>query len=71
MLDGSCRTPIAGHATIDGETLNMRGLFLSIDGTQAYGAEAKGSVKDAAQIGEQIAREILTRVPKEVLAQLS
>ena len=71
VLDGSCRTPIAGHATIDGDTLNMRGLFLSLDGTKAYGAEAKGSVNDAAMIGEKIAREILQRVPKEVLAQLA
>lgn len=71
VLDGSCRTPIAGHATIEGDTLHMRGLFLSIDGTKAYGAESKGSVHDATKIGEDIAREILGRVPKEVLAQLA
>jgi hydroxymethylbilane synthase len=71
VLDGSCRTPIAGHATIEGDMLHMRGLFLSIDGTKAYGAEAKGAIKDAVAIGEGIARDILSRVPKEVLAQLA
>jgi hydroxymethylbilane synthase len=34
-LDGSCRTPIAGLATIDGEVLNFRGEVLAPDGSDS------------------------------------
>ena len=33
-LDGSCRTPIAGLATIDGDTLSFRGEVLAPDGSE-------------------------------------
>ena len=34
VLDGSCRTPIAGLATLSGSTLTLRGQVLSPDGRQ-------------------------------------
>src|SRR5207237_7662678 len=36
VLDGSCRTPIAGHAQVSLATLRFRGLVLRRDGTQAH-----------------------------------
>src|SRR5690606_32286107 len=35
VLDGSCRTPIAGHARIIGGALEIRGLVLRPDGSEA------------------------------------
>src|SRR5260370_721380 len=32
-LGGSCRTPIAGHAQIRGDTVSFRGLIATIDGS--------------------------------------
>ena len=34
-LDGSCRTPIAGLATVDGDTLTFRGEVLAPDGSDS------------------------------------
>ncbi|RUV55062.1 hydroxymethylbilane synthase [Mesorhizobium sp. M5C.F.Ca.IN.020.29.1.1] len=57
-LDGSCRTPIAGHATISGGTVVFAGLIISPDGTQSHEVKAEGPVQDAAQIGEDAARTV-------------
>ena len=35
-LDGSCRTPIAGLATLDGDTIRFSGMILSEDGQTVF-----------------------------------
>src|SRR4051794_23087799 len=34
VLDGSCRTPIAGHAVLSGDSLRLRGLIVKPDGSE-------------------------------------
>ena len=34
-LDGNCRTPMAGHATLSGQTLSLQGEILTPDGQKA------------------------------------
>src|SRR6267154_6427783 len=34
VLDGSCRTPIAGHAVLSGDSLHLRGLIVKPDGSE-------------------------------------
>ena len=36
VLDGSCRTPIGGHANIEGRTLCFRGIIVKPDGSEAF-----------------------------------
>ena len=57
-LDGSCKTPIAGHATINGDTLEFRGLIARPDGTAAHDIDGTGHRKDAVAIGTQAGREL-------------
>ena len=54
-LDGSCRTPIAGHAVIEAELLSFAGLIISPDGTQSHTVELRGPAQDAARIGAEAA----------------
>ncbi len=62
VLDGSCRTPIAGHATLGADgTLHLRGLILKPDGSQAIATERKGSAKDAAALGKDAGLELKQR----------
>jgi hydroxymethylbilane synthase len=61
VLDGSCRTPIAGLATVDGGTLSFRGLVLAPDGSDAVEVVRQGPLSDAAVIGADAAREIVAR----------
>jgi hydroxymethylbilane synthase len=67
-LDGSCRTPIAGHATIGGTGMQFRGLIAKPDGSEVVEAQRKGDVKDAANLGADAGREILARASRDFLA---
>jgi hydroxymethylbilane synthase len=66
VLDGSCRTPIAAHARLDGETLDFHGMALRADGSEVYEARRRGPAIDAALIGDDAANEILLRLPHGV-----
>ncbi len=57
-LDGSCKTPIAGHATLQGNTLHFRGLIARPDGGAAHDIAGNGHLRDAVQIGEEAGREL-------------
>ncbi|WP_192254783.1 hydroxymethylbilane synthase [Mesorhizobium caraganae] len=57
-LDGSCRTPIAGYATIADGTLTFAGLIISPDGTQSHEVKAEGPAQDAARIGTDAAKTV-------------
>ncbi|MDO8877248.1 MAG: hydroxymethylbilane synthase [Pseudolabrys sp.] len=58
VLDGSCKTPIAGHATLEGNTLHFRGLIARPDGGAAHDISGNGHLRDAVQIGEEAGREL-------------
>ena len=53
VLDGSCRTPIAGLATIDGERLDFHGMVLTPDGRECHEISRTGSTADAETIGRE------------------
>ena len=57
-LDGSCRTPIAGHAHLVDGRLHFRGETLTLDGTKVFTAERVGSPADAAAMGADAAAEV-------------
>jgi hydroxymethylbilane synthase len=57
-LDGSCKTPIGGHATLDGDTLRFRGLLAHPDGAPSIANESYGARADAIKIGTEAARAI-------------
>ena len=58
-LDGSCQTPIAGLAELDGDELFLRGEILATDGSAAYFGERRGPVSDGAAMGRDLARDLL------------
>lgn len=59
VLDGSCRTPIAGYAMIEGDNIFLRGLIAKPDGSSHKTAELRGSVKDAEAIGVELGNRLL------------
>lgn len=52
-LDGSCRTPIAGHARIDGETIHLAGTILTPDGRTVHDIALEGRVGDPEALGRR------------------
>jgi hydroxymethylbilane synthase len=60
-LDGSCRTPIAGLAEIDGDRLTIEGLLLNPDGSNEIRGHRGGRGGDAVPIGTELGRELRDR----------
>ena len=67
-LDGSCRTPIAGHARLEDRHLEFRGLVLSPDGADAIECYASAPAADAERLGRDAAHDLLARAPADILA---
>ena len=67
-LDGSCRTPISGHAVLDGDRLTLSGLVLSLDGTQSHAGMASAAAGDAEALGRGVGEDILSRCGRGFLA---
>jgi hydroxymethylbilane synthase len=61
VLDGSCRTPIAGLATLSGGALSLRGQVLSPDGRRILDCVHQGSAASAIVIGERAGDDLISR----------
>jgi hydroxymethylbilane synthase len=61
VLDGTCRTPIAGHATVFGPSIQFRGLIARPDGSAAHDIAGTGNRADAVNIGSEAGRELKAR----------
>ncbi len=73
-LEGGCQVPIAGFATINGNTLSLRGRVGSIDGktllksqnaiTLTHGVDDE---QNAENLGKQIAQDLLSQGADQIL----
>jgi hydroxymethylbilane synthase len=60
-LDGSCETPIAGLARLDGDQIWLRGEILRPDGSRVITGEMRGNRDDGAALGTSLAEDLLGR----------
>ena len=60
-LDGSCETPIAGLAELNGSQLRLRGEVLRPDGSEAIGDDVTGPIESGAEMGREMARKLLAQ----------
>ena len=60
-LDGSCRTPIAALAELQGDRLSLRAQILREDGSESLETQREGSAVDAAVMGRDAGEELLGR----------
>jgi hydroxymethylbilane synthase len=61
VLEGSCRTPIAGHARVAGAQIRFRGLIAKPDGSLSFDAELSGGASEAAALGRDAGRDLRAR----------
>jgi len=61
VLDGSCRTPIAGHAVLTADGLHLRGLIAKTDGSQVIEGERRGTIAEATAMGRDLGGELKRR----------
>jgi hydroxymethylbilane synthase len=68
VLDGSCRTPIAGHATLREGALQFRGLIARPDGSEVVETARAGAVADAVALGAAAGAELKQRASADFFA---
>jgi hydroxymethylbilane synthase len=61
VLDGSCRTPIAGHARVSAGVVRFRGMIAKTDGSETLEVLREGRSADATLLGSDAGRELKSR----------
>jgi hydroxymethylbilane synthase len=61
VLDGSCRTPIGGHARIDNDVVHFHGIIVKPDGSAAFEVLREGSRAQATELGADAGRDLKAR----------
>lgn len=69
-LQGGCQVPIAGHATLEGDQIYLRGLVGRPDGREMVRGEIRGPAANAAQLGVTLAEDLLSRGARLILDEL-
>ncbi len=58
-LGGDCSLPAAAHATLAGDSVRIRGLIATVDGTRVVRHELSGPAAAGAALGRSVARHLL------------
>lgn len=69
-LGGNCSVPIAGHARLEGDRLDLVGLVASTDGVEVIRRSASGPRNEAARIGHALAETLIAGGADRILATL-
>ena len=69
-LFGGCQVPVAGYAELLGEELSLRALVGRTDGSEVIGDSIRGPVREAEQLGVQLAERLLSEGADVILKDL-
>jgi hydroxymethylbilane synthase len=69
-LGGSCQSPIAAHARLEGQHLRLDGLVAEPDGSRLLRDTASGTIDDPAALGALLAERILAAGAGPLLERL-
>jgi hydroxymethylbilane synthase len=58
-LGASCRSPIAAHATVEGDALRLAGLVGAQDGSTVFADDIAGPATDAPRLGAELAARLV------------
>ena len=70
-MGGSCQTPLAAHATLDGDILTLDALCGTPDGTTILRARVSGPATAALALGVEAADDLLARGAAAIVAACS
>jgi hydroxymethylbilane synthase len=71
VLEGSCKVPIAGKATLDGNRITLRGLVANLTGTQIIAERVTGDAARAEELGVTLGQELIRRGAATILAEIN
>lgn len=67
LLEGGCQVPIAALARSDGDNIDLQGLVASLDGGTMIKDRISGPIAAAAELGVQLAEQILAAGGGDIL----
>ncbi|WHI58831.1 hydroxymethylbilane synthase [Mammaliicoccus lentus] len=68
-MEGSCKVPIAGYATKEGNEITFTGLIMSPDGKERYESTKVGT--DPVEIGKEVSDELKAQGAYEIIRKLN
>jgi hydroxymethylbilane synthase len=69
-LQGGCQVPIGSYAVLNNQEIYLRGLVGSVDGSEILTSEIRGHINQAAQLGNQLAEQLLAKGAGKILRQV-
>lgn len=70
FLEGGCQVPIGTHGRIKNGEFRLDAVIGSVDGTRAVRGRISGSPSSSADLGEELARRLLSEGGKEILREI-
>ena len=70
-LGGSCQTPIAAYAELDGDTLHLRARVGTPDGSTLLVAEDNDNRNNAVELGRRVGQRLLTEGAQKIIDDLA
>lgn len=69
-LEGGCQVPIAAHATLQGDAIELKGRVGNLDGSVMLEETMAGDRSQAEQLGVNLAKRLLDQGAKEILQEV-
>ena len=69
-LGGSCQTPLAAHAIVEGGELFLRASIALPDGSRVLQAQARGDLMQPQRLGEIVVNDLLAQGAQTILDAL-
>ena len=70
-LGGSCQVPIAGKATLAGDSLTIKGLVADLSGDRVIHDQMSGTTDRPQELGMQLGEKLLSMGAGEILAEIA
>ncbi len=68
LLHGGCSAPVGAWGHFEGKKLVLDGLVASKDGTQVLTASAAGNLSTSQEVGQQVAKQLLSQGAADIIA---
>ena len=69
-LQGGCQVPIGVNTHLDGDTLTLTGIVISVDGKQLVKDTVTGAANEAEQVGIELAQRLRQQGAQEILEEI-
>jgi hydroxymethylbilane synthase len=70
VLEGGCSIPVFAMATIDRDSLILRGGIVSLDGQNRIALEVSGEKSNAESLGEKLAEMVFQAGGRQILEEI-